>query len=161
MRATLCLIVLMALVSAACGPDVDLKTALQVEEVSTGWYDLGIVNGQNKIVPSATFKLKNVSDQTLSSLQANVIFRRAGEKEEWGSSFVKVAGSEGLAAGASSAVLTARSQLGYTGTEPRQQMLQNAQFVDARVQFFAKYGSTQWTLIAEQPVERRLVAKAP
>ncbi|MGE0449529.1 MAG: hypothetical protein AB7Q29_08095 [Vicinamibacterales bacterium] len=159
MRATRCLLLLLALASAACGPSVDLKTALQVEEISTGWLDVGIVNGQNKLVPSATFKLKNVSDQALTTLQANVIFRREGEKEEWGSAFVRVTGSEGLGPGASSELLSAHSQLGYTGTEPRQQMLENAQFVDARVQFFAKYGSTQWTLIAEHPVERRLITK--
>lgn len=159
MRAIRCLFLLLAFAVAGCGPDVDIKSALQVDEVSTGWYDVGVVNGQNKLVPSATFKLKNVSAQQLTTLQANVIFRREGEKEEWGSSFVRVTGSEGLAPGASTETLSARSQLGYTGTEARQEMLDNKQFVDARVQFFAKTGSMQWTLIAEHPVERRLVAK--
>ena len=159
MRATFCLTVLVALAAIGCGPTVDLKTALQVEEVSTGWYDLGVVNGQNKLVPSVTFKFRNVSNETLSTLQGNVIFRRANENEEWGSGFLKVTGSEGLAPGASTTALFVKSQLGYTGTEPRQQMLGNRQFVDARVQIFAKHGSTQWTLIAEHPIERRLVAK--
>ena len=39
-----------ALVCAGCGPDVDLTKALHVEVVSTGWFDAGIVNGQNKLV---------------------------------------------------------------------------------------------------------------
>ncbi len=39
---------------------------------------------------------------------------------------------KGLRPGASSAPLTVKSQLGYTGTEPRQQMLANWLFVDAR-----------------------------
>ena len=39
------------------------------------------------------------------------------------------------------------------------QMLANKQFVDARAQVFAKYGSTQWTLLGEFPVERQLIAK--
>lgn len=159
MRATLCLTLLLALAGAGCGPKIDLKTALQVEEVSTGWSDLGVVNGQNKIVPTVTFRFKNVAGQPLTTLQGNVIFRRAGENEEWGAGFLKVAGSEGLAAGASTEPLTVKSNLGYTSTEPRLQMLANKMFVDARVQIFAKYGSTQWTLIAEQPVERRLLAK--
>ena len=51
------------------------------------------------------------------------------------------------------------STLGYTSSETRAQMLANKQFVDARAQVFAKYGSTQWTLIGEFPVERRLVSK--
>ena len=48
---------------------------------------------------------------------------------------------------------------GYTGTEPRQQMLANPQFVDARVRIFAKYGSTQWEPVGEYTVDRRLIAK--
>jgi hypothetical protein len=158
MRVTFCLALLLA-GTLGCGPTIDLKTALQVENVSTGWYDLGVIGGQNKLVPSVTFTFKNVSDQTIPTLQGNIIFRRMGESEEWGSGFMRVAGSEGLAPGASSAPLTVKSQLGYTGTEPRQQMLANSLFVDARVQIFAKYGSTQWTLISEHPVERQLLAK--
>lgn len=159
MRATSCLTLFLALVAAGCGPTVDLKTALQVEEVSTGWTDLGVISGQNKIVPTVTFKFRNVSSQPLTTLQGNVIFRRVGENEEWGAGFLKVAGSEGLAPGASTSTLTVKSNLGYTSTEPRAQMLANKMFVDARVQIFAKYGSTQWTLISEHPVERTLFAK--
>jgi hypothetical protein len=159
MRATFCLTLLLAVVAAGCSPKIDLKSSLQVQDVSTGWADLGVINGQNKIVPSITFKFKNVGTQAISTLQGNVIFRRVGEEEEWGSGFLRVAGSEGLAAGASSQPLTVNSQLGYTGTDSRQEMLANKQFVDARAQVFAKYGSTQWTLIAEHPIERRLVEK--
>jgi hypothetical protein len=156
MRATSWLVLLLSLAAAACSPTVDLKTALKADDVSTGWHDAGLVNGQNKLVPSITFTLKNVSAQNISTLQANVIFRRVGETDEWGSGYVRVAGSEGLGSGAASKVLTVRSQLGYTGTEPRAQMLGNKQFVDARAQVYAKYGSAQWTLIGEFPVDRRL-----
>ena len=161
MRATLTLTfaLLLAVVSTACGPDIDLKTALQVQEVTTGWADLGVVNGQNKIVPSITFTLQNAGSQPISTLQANVIFRRVGEDEEWGAGFLKITGSDALEPGASSKTQTVNSTLGYTSTEPRAQMMANKQFVDARAQVFAKYGSTQWALLAEFPVERRLIAK--
>lgn len=159
MRATLCLIVLLALAGTACGPNIDLKASLQVADVSTGWADLGVVNGQNKIVPSITFTLKNVGSQPITTLQSNVIFRRVGEDEEWGAGFLRITGSEGLAAGASSKAQTVNSTLGYTSTEPRAQMMANKQWVDARAQVFAKYGSTQWTLLGEFPVERRLIQK--
>ena len=153
------LIFLLALAASACGPTIDLKASLQAQDVSTGWADLGVVNGQNKIVPSVTFKFKNIGNQPITTLQANVIFRRVGEEVEWGSGFLRVAGSEGLAPGASSKSLSVNSQRGYTGTDSRAQMLANKEFVDARVQLFAKYGSTQCTLIGEFPIERRLVAK--
>ena len=159
MRATLCLLLLLTLSATACSPNIDLKASLQVADVSTGWTDLGVINGQNKIVPSITFTLKNVGSHPITTLQANVIFRRVGEDDEWGAGFLRVAGSEGLAPGASSKAQTVNSTLGYTGTEPRAQMLANKQFVDARAQVFAKYGSTQWILLGEFPVERRLVTK--
>src|SRR5829696_4405146 len=99
MRATLCLTFLLALVSTGCGPQIDLKSTLQLEEVSTGWADLGVINGQNKIVPSISFKFKNTGSQTIPTLQGNIIFRRTGEDDEWGSGFLRIAGSEGLAPG--------------------------------------------------------------
>ena len=159
MRATLCLIVLLALSGTACGPNIDLKASLQVADVSTGWADLGVVNGQNKIVPSVTFTLKNVGSQSIPTLQSNVIFRRVGEDDEWGAGFLKITGSEGLAASASSKTQTVRSTRGYTSSETRAQMMANKQWVDARAQVFAKYGSTQWILLGEYPVERRLIQK--
>src|SRR5713101_1741939 len=102
MRNTLWLALIVAVATAACGPTVDLTNGLQVVDVSTGWWDAGIVEGQNKLVPTATFKFKNVSDQPLNILQANVVFRRVTEDKEWGSVFVKIAGSEALAPGATS-----------------------------------------------------------
>ena len=86
---------------SGCGKPVDLASSLQVEDVSTGWHDAGVLDGKNKLVPSITFKLKNASDQSLPVLQANALFRRATEDTEWGSGFVKVTGSDGLAPGAS------------------------------------------------------------
>jgi hypothetical protein len=160
MRASLRLAVcLVAVVCAGCGPTVDLSTALQVVDVSSGWRDTGMVNGQNKLVPSVTFKLKNTSDQPLPVLQMNVLFRRVNEDTEWGSGFVTVAGSEGLAPGATSQPLIVHSQLGYTGTDPRQQMLTNSLFIDAKVQLFAKYASTQWVKVGEYPVTRTLLSQ--
>lgn len=144
-------------VAAACGPTVDLTKALQVDIVSTSWLDAGIVNGQNKLVPAISFKLKNLSDQRLPVLQVNALFRRVNEKDEWGSGFLTVAGSGGLKPGATTDTLTITSQLGYTGTEPRLEMLKNTHFVDATVDLFAKYGSTQWAKLGEYPITRRLL----
>jgi hypothetical protein len=161
MRALVRLLFLVAFVwCAGCGPAVDLTKGLQVTVVGTGWFDVGIVNGQNKLVPSVTFTLKNVSEKTLSTLQVNALFRRVTENDEWGSGFLTVAGSNGLAPGASTQPLTVKSPLGYTGSDQsRQEMLQNSHFVDAKVELFAKYGSTQWTRLGSYPIERKLITK--
>ena len=156
MRALVRLLLCGAVVcSAACGPAVDLTKGLQVTVVNTG-----IVNGQNKLVPTVSFTLKNASEQKLVSLQVNALFRRVTENDEWGSELVIAAGSSGLPAGQSTAVLTAKSPRGYTGSDQsRQEMLQNTHFVDAKVDLFAKYGSTQWTRLGTYPIARQLLAK--
>jgi hypothetical protein len=161
MRASARLLVFLALVSSvACAPAVDLTKGLEVTIVNTGWYDLGIVNGQNKLVPSVTFTLRNTSDQKLVTLQINALFRRVGENTEWGSGFLTVVGSQGLAPGSTTEPITIRSQLGYTGNDQsRQEMLQNTHFVDAKVELFGKYASTQWVLLGSYPITRQLLTK--
>ncbi len=155
------MLVLLALtVSVACGPTVDLTKGLQVTIANSGWYDLGIVNGQNKLVPMVAFTLRNTSDQKLVTLQINALFRRVTENTEWGSGFVTVVGSQGLAPGATTDPVTIKSQLGYTGSDQsRQEMLQNTHFVDAKVELFGKYGSTQWVLLGTYPITRQLLTK--
>ena len=146
---------------AACGgPPVDLKQALQIDIVSTGWYDAGIVDGKNKLVPSVSFTVKNLSEQELVSLQMMASFFRVNDtSSEWGNNLVKAAGAPGLAPGATTEVLTIRSPLGYTGTEPRVDMLKNSHFVDATVKLVAKYAAIQWTHVKEVPIERQLVTQ--
>ena len=153
-------LILLAMLSAGCGgPPVDLTKGLEIVDASTGWYDAGPVNGQNKLVPSITFELKNISDQPLVALQVNAVFRRVNDKDEWGSAYLAVTKSEGLQPGATSQPITINSQLGYTGTDPRAEMLKNSQFVDAKVDIFAKYASLQWVRIGERPIERRLITR--
>src|SRR5262245_59196192 len=125
-------VLLLAVAAAACGPTVDLTKGLKLTVAETGWYDAGIVNGQNKLVPTIIFTLSNQSDQSLGSLQVNALFRRVSEEKEWGSGFITASGSRGLAPGATTDPLVMRSQLGYTGSDQsRQEMLQNTHFVDA------------------------------
>jgi hypothetical protein len=161
MRASARLLLLVAIASsAACGPTVDLTKGLQVTIVNSGWYDLGIVNGQNKLVPTVMFTLHNTSDQTLGTLQVQALFRRVTENTEWGNGFLTVVGSKGLAPSATTDLITVKSQLGYTGSEQsRQEMLQNTQFVDAKVELFGKYASTQWVRLGSFPVTRQLLTK--
>jgi hypothetical protein len=152
------LVAALSMVSTACGPQVDLAKAVQIVDVSTGWYDAGVTNGQNKLVPSVTFKVKNVSNEPVTTLQANVLFHRINSDEEWGDNFLKIAGTEGLGPGATTGPVTAKSPLGYTSDDPRANMLHNPQFVDAKVRILAKAGSGQWTPLGEFPIERRLLA---
>ena len=149
----------LALGSSSCGgAPIDLAQSLQVFDVTSGWYDAGIVEGyKNKLVPSLTLRLRNAGQTIGSSVQLNAVFRRVGEAEEWGSTLIRAIGPEGLASGAETPPVNLRSDLGYTGTDPRDRLLNNRLFVDARVELFAKHGSAQWVRLAEYRIERRLL----
>jgi hypothetical protein len=155
-RSSLLLCVALAAALIAC-ESREVEKVLEVTEVNTGWYDAGIVNGENKIVPSVSFQLRNVSDESIANVQILTVFRRQDEEESWGDRMMRGVGSEGLAAGATGETLVARNTLGYTGSEPRAQMLKNSSFVDAKVDLFARHGSRTWAKIGEFPIERKLL----
>jgi hypothetical protein len=156
-------ILLLALLStmvSACGSSVDVKQALQVTDVLTGWYDAGIIEGnKNKLVPRVSFRVKNVSGETVASIQLNAVFRVVGDEQELGSMFVRGIGPEGLAPGQSTDTFSLQSTLGYTGEQPRLQMLQHEQFQDAQVEIFAKPGSGQWVKLAQFNIDRQLLTQ--
>ncbi|WP_410960032.1 hypothetical protein, partial [Salmonella sp. SAL4434] len=88
-------------------------------------YDAGLVEGNlNKLVPSISVKLRNVSDQALRSVQINAIFKRVNETEMWGEHYGWAVQRDPLPPGGTTKDLVLRSGLGYTGEQPRLQMLQ-------------------------------------
>ena len=64
-----------------------------------------------------------------------------------------------LGPGATTDLLVMRSTLGYTGEQPRMQMLQNAEFVDAKVEIYLKQGSKVLAKLAEYPIQRQLLTQ--
>ena len=96
-RLALPLVVLVAAVLAGC-QQREVEKVLKVTDVNTGWYDVGIVAGQNKIVPSVSFHLQNVSPEPIENVQINAVFRRLDEAESWGDRLIRGVGSDGLAA---------------------------------------------------------------
>jgi hypothetical protein len=158
---SLAAVTLAALLSVSCGASVEAVAALEPLDVVTGWFDDGIVEGgKNKLVPSVTMKLRNKTGEPIRSIQINAIFRRVGEQEMWGEYFGWAIPREPvLAAGATTNTLVMRSALGYTGEQPRMQMLQNREFIDAKVEIYLKQGSRVWAKLAEYPIQRQLLTQ--
>ena len=153
-------VVLASVVSISCGASEGAVAALEPLDVVTGWFDAGIIDGgKNKLVPSVSLKLRNRSEQPIRSVQVNAIFRRVGEQEMWGEYFGWAIPREPLPAGATTNALVMRSTLGYTGEQPRMQMLQNKEFVDAKVEIYLKQGSRVWAKLAEYPIQRQLLTQ--
>jgi hypothetical protein len=155
-RATLFAIVLLAaLSSAVCSKPVDLKQSVQVADASSGWFDAGIQEGKNKLVPSVTFRLKKNADADVSSLSLNLVFTQEGDTEHFDDVFVQRVAFNGN----DTDPITVRSKFGYTGDPPqsRAEMLKNSQFRDMNVQIFAKQSSAQWIELHRLKIPRVLL----
>lgn len=153
------LVALLLVVTAGC-QSIEVEKALVITDVHTGWYDAGVLpDGKNKLVPSIAFRFRDQVDVAVSGVQVNAIFRRVNETEAWGEHFVKAIGQRGLEPGATSGLIVLRSNLGYTGTEPRHVMMKHRDFIDAKVELFAKSGRRNWVKIGEYPIARQLLTQ--
>lgn len=156
MRRLLPVLAFVALASACT--KVNPIEVLEPTDVVTGWYDDGILaGGKNKLVPQVQLKLRNKSQAPIDGVQINAIFRRVTEKEMWGENYGWAVRKDALAPGQSTDAIVLRSQLGYTGEQPRMQILQHSAFIDAKVEIYLKKGSQVWAKLGEFPIERQLI----
>jgi hypothetical protein len=145
-------------VLAGCGPStIDVASTIKVDDLTTGWFDVGVTNGMNKLVPSASYTVSNTSASALGPLHVYSVFRFKGEPEELGSALIMLRGQDALGPHATSKALTVRGNWGFSGQQPRAQMLMHKDFKEATVQIFAKYGAGQFVKLTEQQVKRQLL----
>ncbi len=128
-----------------------------MNDLSGGWYDGGIVNGKNRLLPGISFRLEKNTDADVGPLALNILFKQLvnGAEQEWEDVYLqRVEFSEGNR----TPLLTVRAPNGYTGDPPqsRADMLQNSQFVDARAIIFARQGST-WIELGRYDLPRTLI----
>ena len=139
---------------------IDLPKALEVTDVQTGYFDAGIVDGKNKIVPTISLRLKNRDSQPIASVQMLARFSRVGETEELGSGpFVRAIGPEGLAPGQTCSPVVMKIDVGYTSEAPRAQMFSHSAFKDVHVELFAKYAAQDWAKMGDYPIARQLLTR--
>lgn len=150
-------LVLLALNS--CSKPVDLQQTLEITDASSGWFDVGIVAGKNKLVPSVTFRLKKKAPVDLERVSINALFRAVdgAESDLDNDVFVQRVVFEGD----QTSPITLRPENGYTADPPqtRAEMLKHSQFRDVRAQILVKQSSTQWVELASIPVQRQLLTR--
>ena len=154
------LLVVLSLVASSCGGTVDVKETFAVSDVSGGWFDAGISDGKNRLVPSVTFRIQKKTNEAVSAPSLNVLFKRlvGGQEEEFEDVFMqRVEFSQGN----SSDLLTVRPKAGYAGEgqQSRADMLNNTHFVDVRAIIFAKQSSSNWIELARYDLPRQLLTK--
>lgn len=157
-----------AVASAGCSPPVDLNQALQITDVVSGYHDVGVVDGKNKLVPSITFRLTKSVEDRLRPLSVNVSFKQLPEpgtavppgsptETDWDEQFVQSVPFEGN----QTALLTFKTKPGYTADPPqtRADILKHRLFRDVRVHVFVKHSASKWVEIAAYDVPRQLLAR--
>jgi len=92
--------------AASCGPSVDLATTFNVTSVFTGYYDVGVVNGLNKLVPSISFKLKNVGPVPVNEVNIVAAFWVNGDDGPLQDYDLPGIGKDAVPSGAESAPIT-------------------------------------------------------
>ena len=144
--------------AAGCTGDIDLKQALAVTDVFSGYYDNGFKDGQIHLVPSFTFRLKNQSATHVPGIELDAAFWAEGKDGEMDSVSIRAL-ADGLAPGASSEPLTIRSKIGFTLAGTRDDFFGHSLFRDVTAKMFAKRSGRIFPLGAFK-MERRIIPHA-
>lgn len=150
---------------SGCSPSIDITEALVVTDITTGWFDAGILeDGKNKIVPGISFTLHNVLEENVSAVRLLGSFRLVmadgtEDPEELGSSTISAIDLAGLEPGLTTAAFVMQSGLGYTGIQPRRELMEHRLFQDAKLSLFAKHRSDSWVKLGEYMIDRTLLIR--
>jgi hypothetical protein len=151
---------LVLLLASACTRSIDVKQTFRVTDLQGGWYDAGVVDGKNKLIPSVTFRVEKATPDEVRPLAVNVLFKQIkGDTDaEWDDVFLqRVEFNEGNR----TPPMTVRPTAGATGDPPqsRAEMLKNSQFVDIRAVIFAKQSSSNWVELARYDIPRQILTQ--
>ena len=150
---------------SGCSPSIDIKEALEVTDITTGWYDAGLLeDGKAKLVPRISFTLHNVLEDNVSVVRLLGSFRLVmadgtEDPEELGSSTISAIDLAGLEPGLTTVAFVMQSGLGYTGTQPRLELMEHRLFQDAKLSLFAKHRSDTWVKLGEYMIDRTLLIR--
>ena len=147
----------LALAGASCRSH-DPARELSVSGVETYWIVDSPQRGQNYISPAVRFRLKNVSSEPLGSVQARARFPAAGQEETWGSIQEQVSTWRRPLNAGQETVVTVRSAGRYHSTADPEDMLRSPGFHDPKVEVFVRIGASEWAMVAQSAVERRIGA---
>ena len=144
--------------SASCGQRVDLS-ALAVTDTFTGWYDNGIKDGKNHLVPSVSFRLQNNGKTSANYVQLTVSFWLKGDDGEYDGREVTGIGDTPVPPGGTSEPILVRAAYGYTLEQPRAELFSHSQFRDVTARVIAKRDG-RLVRIGEVAIDRRLIPHA-
>jgi len=142
---------------AACRTH-DPARELQVSGIETYWIVDSPRQGQNYIAPTVRFRLKNRGNDPLGAIQARARFPAPDQDEVWGSIQEQVATWRNPLGPGMEREVTVRSAGRYHASAEPEDMLRSPAFRDPRVEIFVRIGSSNWAVLGDAVVERRIGA---
>jgi hypothetical protein len=145
--------------ASACGPRLDLHQ-LGVTDTFSGFYDNGLKDGKNHLVPSITFRLQNNGSVPATHVELTVAFWKDGDDGELDGREVLGIGADPVAPGQTSNPILVRSTVGYTldPPQPRAALFEHSGFKDFTAKILAKRDGNI-VRIAEVKIDRRLIPR--
>jgi hypothetical protein len=144
-------------VAVACRSH-DPAKELALSDVETYWIVDSPQQGQNFVAPAVRFRLKNVGPATIGSIQARARFPAEDQDEVWGSIQEQVSTWSRPLERGRVVVVTVRSAGRYHAAADPEDILRSPAFKDPKVEVYVRIGSSNWAMLAEAPVERRIGA---
>ena len=95
----------------------ELKASVEIVEVSTKWVEKTYQPWPPKLtlVPTISFRVKNVSEKPLNYLNFNAIFKFPDDQDNLGDNFLAAIRKEPIQPGETSPVITLKSNFGVEG----------------------------------------------
>ncbi len=140
----------------------ELKASIEIVEVSTRWVEKTYQPWPPKLilVPTISFRVKNIGDKPLNYLNFNGIFGVRGDQENRGDNFLAAIRKEPIEPGGTSPVITLTSNYGVEG-KSLASFKDNPQWEPYICRLFVQSKGSPHVLLGQYDISREIDFKEP
>jgi hypothetical protein len=159
---TLAILVMISLPACKSMSPEELKASVEIVDVQTKWVEKTYQPWPPKLtlVPTISFRVKNVGDKPLNYLNFNAIFKFKDEQENLGDNFLAAIRKEQIEPGGTSPVITLKSNFGVEG-KSLASFKDNPQWKPVICKLFIQSKGSPHILLGEYDVSREIDFKEP
>ncbi len=158
----LAILAMMSLSACKSISSEELKASVEIVDVQTKWVEKTYQPWPPKLtlVPTISFRVKNVGDKPLNYLNFNAIFKFKDEQENLGDNFLAAIRKEPVEPGGTSPVITLKSNFGVEG-KSLASFKDNPQWKPVVCKLFIQSKGSPHILLGEYDVSREIDFKEP
>ena len=140
----------------------ELKASLEIVEVSSKWVAKTYQPWPPKLtlVPTITFRARNVSGKPINYLNFNAIFKFRDDQENLGDNFLAAIRKQPIPPGETSQIITLKSNFGVEGTSLAK-FQDNPQWKTVACKLFVQSKGSIPVLLGEYEISREIDFKEP